>query len=905
MGSIDVNTLLPFIVAGIATGAIYGLAGSGLVITYKTSGIFNFAHGAIAAASAYAFYGLTVDVGMRWEPAFVLSVPVLGTVMGLLLEVLARYLSQRVVALQIAATVGVIVTVRALSDLKYGPDTLRVVQYLPGGTGTFRVGGVHIGWGQLWVTVVAVALTGSLYVLLRSTRIGVAMRAVVDDPALVGLHGTNAAAVRRVAWIIGSTLAALSGVLLAPFVGVQAISLTYLVLAAIGAGAFGAFSNIPMTYLGGLVIGVLASVSQKYVVSVSWLSGIPLSLPFIVLVVALLVLPRRKLISRAPGERRVAASERAPLVLAAPMAVLAIAVLILVPDVVGTHLPYYMQGLTLGIMLLSLGLLVRTAGQVSLCQAAFGAIGAVAFSQLIVNFKIPWLLAVVLGASVTIPVAALVALLAMRLSGLFLALATLAFGIMVEQLIYPTSIGFGSGGLSRLMPRPSDASSDHAYYYVLLAFLVVISAAVVVIERSRLGRMLKGLSDSPTAISMMGLTINVTKIIVFCVSAFIAGIAGILYGGTVTVASNGDPNFSSFQSLILLTILVIAPFGAPWYALFAIVVTVLPGYLHAKSFPDWLNLVFGLAAVLFALQGRSAQTPKALRALYSRLSPPKAVLPVSAPSPVTDPREDVAQLGRGLVVEDLKVRFGGLVAVAGVSLDAPIGRITGLIGPNGAGKTSTFNACCGQVRAASGRVLIHGHDITRKPPHARARLGLGRTFQVTELCESLTVYQNVALGREAALAGGNVLTQLVAPRSARRAVHQATGDALELCGISALAEVTAGSLSTGERRLVEVARCLAGDFDMLLLDEPSAGLDHEETENLCQVLRTVVRQRQCGVMLVEHDMALVMRTCDHIYVLDFGALLFEGTPEQVANSPLVQAAYLGSVDAGVVEEVGR
>lgn len=265
------------------------------------------------------------------------------------------------------------------------------------------------------------------------------------------------------------------------------------------------------------------------------------------------------------------------------------------------------------------------------------------------------------------------------------------------------------------------------------------------------------------------------------------------------------------------------------------------------------------------------------------------------------------------MVEDLRVQFGGLVAVDGVSLDAPIGRITGLIGPNGAGKTTTFNACCGQVRPSAGSVLLHGRDVTGDPPQVLARMGLRRTFQVTELCDSLSVRENVALGREASLAGASPITQVAGSRSSRRAVNLAAAEALDLCGISRLAEVQAGLLSTGQRRLVEVARCLAGDFDMLLLDEPSAGLDHDETDNLCQVLETVIRQRQCGILLVEHDMALVMRTCDHIYVLDFGRPLFDGTPDEVVSSPVVQSAYLGSggppaegaVDADVVPEAGR
>jgi ABC-type branched-subunit amino acid transport system ATPase component len=170
-----------------------------------------------------------------------------------------------------------------------------------------------------------------------------------------------------------------------------------------------------------------------------------------------------------------------------------------------------------------------------------------------------------------------------------------------------------------------------------------------------------------------------------------------------------------------------------------------------------------------------------------------------------------------------------------------------------------------------------------------------------ELCESLTVADNVALGREAGQAGARVLSQVFAPRGDILVRDLATVEAMELCGIADLAHLQAGALSTGQRRLVELARCLAGPFDILLLDEPSSGLDHDETARFGQILRSVVRDRGCGILLVEHDMALVMDVCEYIYVLDFGRLIFEGTPSDVASSTDVQAAYLGSETPHIAE----
>jgi ABC-type branched-subunit amino acid transport system ATPase component len=248
---------------------------------------------------------------------------------------------------------------------------------------------------------------------------------------------------------------------------------------------------------------------------------------------------------------------------------------------------------------------------------------------------------------------------------------------------------------------------------------------------------------------------------------------------------------------------------------------------------------------------------------------------------------------RGLQVDGLTVQFGGVVAVDSVSLRAPAGRITSLIGPNGAGKTTTFNACTGLLRPTAGRVHLDGADVTRCTPQRRAQLGLGRTFQRMELFDSLTVRENVALGREARLSGDRPWTHLTCSARDAALIADATAGALALCGIDALADRPVGGLSTGQRRLVELARATAGGFSLLLLDEPSSGLDHAETEAFGRILRTLVADHGTAILLVEHDMALVMSVSAHLYVLDFGRLIFEGTPEAAQASDDVRHAYLG------------
>lgn len=250
----------------------------------------------------------------------------------------------------------------------------------------------------------------------------------------------------------------------------------------------------------------------------------------------------------------------------------------------------------------------------------------------------------------------------------------------------------------------------------------------------------------------------------------------------------------------------------------------------------------------------------------------------------------------GLQVDQLTIAFGGNVAVQEASLRAPVGTVTGLIGPNGAGKTSTFNACSGLVVPTKGTVHLFGRDVTRTNAAARARAGLGRTFQRIEMVGAMSVRANVALSAEARRAGGNPFRQVFIGASARRAIDDATENAIELCDLTGLADSPASTLTMGQKRLLELARVIAGGYRLLMLDEPSSGLDETETRAFGQILQRVVADGTVGILLVEHDMSLVMSVCSHLFVLDYGAMIFDGSPAEAAQSADVRAAYLGEVD---------
>jgi len=933
------NALLPFVILGITAGSVYGLTGTGLVLTYKTSGIFNFAQGAVATTGAYVFYILHDDVlHLPAIPTALICVFVVGPVLGLGMEAMARRLADASATMKVVATVGLVLVVQGFFSATFGTLARTFPAWLP--QRTFHIGGVFIGEDQMIITGIALAATVALFSFFRLTRLGLAMRGVVDNPELLDLGGTSPAAVRRWSWIIGSSFAVLAGVLLAPSLNLDATVLTLLVVQAFGAAAIGRFSSLPLTYVGGLVIGIIASVATKYVVTGSAaLAGLPASIPFIVLFLVLIFTPRSKLADRRVSRPRPAPVYAAPARVQLVGAVVLAVVLLAVPHLVNAgQLPYWSDGLSQVVLFLSLGLLVRTSGQVSLCQAAFAAIGATTMGHLTAGFGLPWGAALLLAGLAAVPIGAFIAIPAIRLPGVFLALATFGFGITMQQMGYPLWIMFGSSSLGQAVNRPSFASGDIAYYYLVLVFAVIAGLLVMWLVRSRLGRLLRGMADSPVALATHGTSVVVTRVLVFCIAAFLAAVSGALFGGVVHSVTSSD--FTAFSSLTLLALLVIMPGREPWYAFAAgFSLVVLPSWISTGgTVGDWLNVLFGAAAVQVAIglaprnerlhrfldriggrrpapatTGPSPEAPEPSETLESPQAPgaPVPAIPASAVavqaaangSGRAVPRR--SRSGRhhpsaaaGLDLAHVTVRYGGHVAVNDVSLTAPVGRITGLIGPNGAGKTTLFNVASGLVRPAVGTARLHDADMSGLDPAARARQGLGRTFQKMELFDSLTTRENVSLGREAGQAGRRPWRHVAETRRDRQSRDAATEQAMALAGITDLADRPVAALSTGQRRLAELARCLAGEFDVLLLDEPSSGLDRAETERFGAVLTRVVAEREVGILLVEHDMALVMNICDYVHVLDFGTKIFEGTTADASSADTVRAAYLGTEPVG-------
>lgn len=587
----------PFIVLGVVTGSIYGLSAIGLVLTYKTSGVFNIGHGAVSAAGAYTFYGIKEDLGVPWPLAALLILLVFGPLLGLLLERLAVALAPVTTAYKIVGTVGLLLAIRAVIQIAFGEQGLGVDPFLPQSV-VFTLGGVGVNAEALITLFIGIAASAALFVFFRISRLGTAMRGVVDNPQLLSMSGTSPTRVRRASWVIGSSFAAASGVLFASNqTQLEVNVLSLLVVQAFGAATIGRFQSLPLSFVGGIAVGVLQKIVAKATSGSEALQGLDLAVPVLVLFVGLLVIPRRKLveIGQVVRPRPLPTTSSSGRTRAVSLGVVTVVALAL-PVLVGSKLPGYNVALSQVGLFASLHLLVRTSGQISLCHVGFAAVGAAGFAHSLGD-GLPWFLALLFGGLVCLPVALLLSIPAIRLSGLYLALSTLGFGIVLSQFAYSKSFMFGGGGLPTR--RPSGFTSDTSFYYVLLAIAVATVLLVLLVERSRLGRLLRAMSDSPLALATLGTSVNVSRVLVFCLSGFLAGISGGLFASLF--GSTSQDSFFYLQSVLVLAVLAlagrkiaVAAFVAP-ASLY-----VIPLYITNPQFSLILQLVFGLGAIVAA-----------------------------------------------------------------------------------------------------------------------------------------------------------------------------------------------------------------------------------------------------------------------------------------------------------------
>jgi branched-subunit amino acid ABC-type transport system permease component len=592
-----VRSYLPFVVIGLTTGAVYALAALGLVLTYRTSGVFNFGHGAIGMFATYLFYSLRQH--MPTAVAILLAVLVVAPLMGVVIDQLFRRIAGAGATAAIVASIGLLVGLQGLAVVIYGGETRRMAGIFS--TATYRAFDINIGLDQTMVVAIAVAGGLALIFFFRLTHLGLQTRAVVDNRSLTGLVGTSPNAVTRLSWMLGCSFAAISGILFSPFVGLDSLLITLLVVEAFGAAVVGRLRSFSVTALAAFGLGVAQSVATKVVGELGKpsLAGLPSAIPFLMLF-AVIIFSRTGTLREAPTTRVVRTGGRmlARFRLPGRLMVLTVAVAAVLPAFLnGSQVLTLTSTVTFVLIFASLSLLIGLSRQLSLCHAVFVVFGATTLSHL-QSAGVPYLAALVLSGLVLIPVGAALAIPAIRLSSLYLGLATFGFGILAQNLLFPTGLAFGSSGVITIA-RPGFLNGDKAFFYFVLGAVVLGIVVIELVRVTRLGRVLTALADSPTAVGSLGISPLAARVITFCLSAFFAGIAGALLGSLVR--SVNPTSFHFFNSLVWVTVLVVA--GAQTYGgvvLASLLLVTLPAVFTSSTVTEWQPVAFGAAAILFA-----------------------------------------------------------------------------------------------------------------------------------------------------------------------------------------------------------------------------------------------------------------------------------------------------------------
>jgi len=592
-----VTEFLSFLIAGLVFGAIYAVSASGLVVTYNTTGIFNFAHGAMGMVMAYLFWQLWQGWGLSEPLSIVIVLFVAAPVLGVVVErVVMRPLYGAATSIRLAVTLGLLLVLVAAAGAIWSPtaNSYNTPELFSGNP--VSLAGITLSWEQLITVGVAIAVAIFLRVFFRRTRTGVAMRAVVDDPSLASLSGAPSGRISAYAWMIGVMFAGLGGILLAPSVqGMNIQTLTQLVIYGYAAAVVGRLRSLPMTFLGAMILGVANAMAIGYAPQ-SIVNDVDAALPMAMLFLALLLIP----------EVRIAIGRvvrvRPPRVASARTTViggLAVVIVVILLGAVLTGNSLFTMGNALALSLLALSLVPLSgyAGQVSLCQFTFLGIGAVTMHAVDGGSSILGLLAAV---GVCAGVGAVLALPVLRLRGLYLALATLAFAVLMDNVFFQSSSIMGVGGTVQV-GRPNifgmRFATDRAFDVFLAVVLALCMIGVGALRRGPFGRRLVGMNDSPAACSTVGLSLTITKLIVFAFSAGLAGLAGALYGGIGTVVGAQQFNFlfsiAIFVGLTLAGVNLLT--GAVLAGVFIAVGPVIGA--HIPQVPNLTQLLIGFGVV--------------------------------------------------------------------------------------------------------------------------------------------------------------------------------------------------------------------------------------------------------------------------------------------------------------------
>ncbi|HEX3962217.1 MAG TPA: ATP-binding cassette domain-containing protein [Trebonia sp.] len=946
--------MLTYLFIGLALGSIYALASVSLVVTYQSTGILNFAFGAMAFFVARTFYWMHSQENLNLVLSAALSILVVGPLLGLFLYLAVfRAVQFRPTLIKIVVTIGLSVAIPAIAVLLYGTDTIDTAPGLaPQPVKFWQIAGATLTLDQAIVYAFLLLVVVGGFLLLRLTDIGLRVRAIVNSHALSRLNGVRTDRVTVGVWIVSGFLAGLAGILVAPTIGLSINAFETLMACAFAAVVGAKLRSVGGAILISLAMGIVTDAVQDFLPSDSSVTtDIVLSVPFAFILVFLVIYLARTgsvgdesalggALDKAvrfedPGGAR--APSRAPAavqgglvtgITRTSLGLVPLAVLAVLPLILSAYwLGLLAEGFAIAVVLISITLVTGEGGMIWLCQITFAGGGALIAAELSATFGVSPLLGAFAGGIAMIPVGTLVAALTIRLGDLYVAIVTLSLGLLIDGTVFAnTKFLAGQGGVP--ISRPAFGASDRAFTYFVLIVIAILGFVIFNLRRSTTGLAISAIRYSERASKTLGLSVAGPKILLSAFATFCAGFGGALiamYNFTTDLST-----YSTEQGLVWLAVVVTVGARSITAALVGgAALTIIPGIFGTYLPTQWAPLpsvLFGLGALGVALDpdGVLSTYAKQLRNLLVRFSrskpagsdpntpaPSAPAVPVPVPEGATSFPQPRAGLPHGragagpecrtsgrprLSAAGVTVDFGGLRALDNVSIEVGAGTIVGLIGPNGAGKSTLFSVLSGLQRPNHGTVMIDGTDVTSAGPQDRARRGLSRTFQHPELFLDLTVREHVTLAHRMATHPARVWNDVPLLRGLRRADEEeseAVTTLLDSVGLTAIQHRSVNGLPLGLTRLVEIARALARRPSVLLLDEASSGLDSRETEDLAGLLLGMVRNYDLSLLLVEHDVDLVLRLSDFIYVLDFGHLIAAGKPKEVSADVKVRAAYLG------------
>ena len=925
---------------GIVNGMVLGLLALGVVLVYRSTRVINLAVGNMGLPAT----GLMALLVFNYGFPYWLALPIVLTVgigVGAIVErAVIRRLFDAPRVIVLVATIGIAQLMQAI--LASYPDLERNRHQRFPAPLTFiweDVFGLRITGPKLTILVLVPLLAASLAWFLNRTVFGQTVQASASNADLARISGIDPKMVQLFVWTVAGLLATISLLLISANRG-SIGGLSNLgpntMARALAAAVIAGMVSFPRALAAGVAIGVV----QAHVQFVFFNQGGLIDFLLFVVVAVAVAFHSRSLAedegSFSFSARRRPVPERLReirWVRAMPATALGLllAIALVLPYVVtrpSRHL-LYASILAFAVCALSMTIVTGWGGQLSLSQMAFAGIGALFAAGFnrglefgvglgdrweffsVTLPRVPYLVSMLLAAVVAAVAAALIGLGALRVKGLLLAITTFAFAMAAQQYLYRRPVF--NGGYKQSVPfrrgslGPLDLTSQRAYYYLCLGILVVLLFVVARLRNSGIGRTIIGVRENENTAAAYTVSPTRTKLIAFSLAGGMAGLGGALLGGLVQNIPYTERLFQITDSLRLVSMVIIGGLGTLMGPVVgALWVVGLPAFWPDNELVPLFTSSIGLLILLLYFPGGLIQITYSTRDAILRWA--ESRLPDAPAKKSTTPPAVVISGGRArpvfegpaLAVRDASVTFGGLRAVDRVSIVAHPGEVVGLIGTNGAGKSTLMNAIGGFV-PSEGTVEILGSDVSSRSASNRARTGLGRTFQAARLFPELTVRETVQVALEARGRTGLLSTALFLPSSTRTERAMATGasELIDFLGLGRYADIFVAELSTGTRRIVELAGLLALDAQVLCLDEPTAGVAQRETEAFGPLLKQIQLELHATMIVIEHDMPMIMALSDRVYCLEAGQVIAEGTPTEVRNDPRVVASYLGTDDRAI------